>query len=220
MNALQFAAKKQLVEDAVKRLESVSSAEVVCVVATESGRYDRAESFIAVMFALAGLLTADAIFQELLGHGSWAMSTPMLVSGLGVVVGFVVGLLFGSYVHPLRRMLVPLAEQREEVERAAFAAFTRSRIVSVSGRTGMLIYVSLFEHRVVVMADEGVRVAVDGEFARGLVAKAVNGFRAGGSAEVLASLIDDVGAQLATKLPPVPGRKNELPDHLVLLHPR
>ncbi|MGV3621861.1 MAG: hypothetical protein ACO1OB_13640 [Archangium sp.] len=219
MNALRFAAKKQLVEDAVKRLETVSSAEVVCVVATESGRYDRAESLLAIVFALAGLVAADEGFHALQGVGSWA-PTPMLFSGLGVVLGFVVGLLLGSYVHPLRRLLISRAEQREEVDRAADAAFTRSRITAVPGRTGVLIYVSLSEHRVVLMADEGVRVAVDGEFARGLIGKAVAGFKAGGTTEVLAALVDEIGRQLATRLPPVAGRANTLPDHLVLLHPR
>lgn len=209
MNALAFAEKKQLVEAAVARLETVSSAEAVCVVATESGRYDRAESLLAICFALIGVVASDAVFHAL--HDGWT-ATPLWVSGLGVAVGFGLGLFTGSTVHPLRRLLVSRAEQEEEVQRAAAAAFTNARVGSVNGR-GVLIYVSLFEHRVVVLADGDA-------FARALVDKAVAGFKAGGTTDVLATLIDEIGVQLASKFPPEATRGNRLPDHLVVLHPR
>jgi uncharacterized membrane protein len=43
--------------------------------------------------------------------------------------------------------------QREEVDRAATYVFATSGMTATSGGTGVLIYVSLFERRVVVLAE-------------------------------------------------------------------
>ncbi|MCC6332712.1 MAG: hypothetical protein IT380_01840 [Myxococcales bacterium] len=220
MNANDFLADKKPVEDAIARLEQKSTAEVVCVVATESGRYDRAESFFGVALGLVGLAIADGAWASWGPPGSWTGPAPLVAQAAGVVVGFLAGLLLASFVHPLRRLLVSAREQEEEVRRAAWAAFSGSRVGSTAGRTGVLVYVSLFEHRVVVLLDSGVRAVVEEGFAQQLVDKAVAGLKAGRRAEVLAELVDQVGEALAAKLPPAAKTANELPNHVIALHPR
>ena len=111
-------------------------------------------------------------------------------------------------------------ELEEEVARGAAAAFTRVRVGDTKGRTGVLVYVSLFERRVVVMLDSGARAAAGEALAAELCAKATKGLAAGGRAEVLVGLIDAAAEALAAKLPPVDGDTNELADRVVLLHPR
>ncbi|MEW5740568.1 MAG: hypothetical protein AB1938_16690 [Myxococcota bacterium] len=220
MNANDFLADKKRVEDAIAHLEQKTSAEVVCVVATESGRYDRAESTVGLALGLAGLAIADSAWAAMGPPGSWAGPVPLLVQALGVVVGFVAGVLLASYVHPLRSVLVSRREQDEEVQRAAAAAFTASRAGATAGRTGVLIYVSLFEHRVVVLLDSGVKAVVDEGFAQQLVTRAVEGLKAGKRAEVLVELVTQVGETLGAKLPPGAKNADELPNHVIALHPR
>lgn len=220
MNANDFLADKRAVEDAITRLEAKSAAEVVCVVATESGRYDRAESVLGVALGLVGLAVADAAWDAFHPSGGWGGPVPMAAQAAGVVLGFVLGVLVGSYVHPLRRLFVSQREQDEEVRRAAWAAFTGSRVSETAGRTGVLVYVSLFEHHVVVLLDSGVRAVVPADFAQTLVARAVEGLKAGQRAEVLAKLVDLVGEALADKLPAQGKNPKELPNHVIALHPR
>lgn len=218
MNALTFLSDKKPLEAAIARLEQRSAAEVVCVVATESGRYDRAESVIGLLLGLVGLGMAESAWSAF--AGSWGAPTPLLVQAAGVVVGFALGLLLGSYVHPLRRALVSRAELEEEVNRGAAAAFTASRVGATAGRVGVLVYVSLFEHRVVVMLDSGVKALVPAEFASQLVDRAVAGLKAGKKTEALAELVDLLGETLAQKLPARPDDADELPNHVIALHPR
>ncbi len=219
MNAYRFLEGRKLVEDAVARLEQRSAAEVVCAVATESGRYDRAESIVGLLFGLVGLAAASATWDAL-NSGSWSGPVPLVGQAAGVAVGFVLGVVLASYLHPLRRLLVSGQEMDEEVRRAAAAAFTGARVGATQGRTGMLVYVSLFERRVMVLLDTGLRAAVADDFAKQLVDRAVAGLKAGKRCEVLAELVDHVGEVLAAKLPPGASNPDELPNHVIALHPR
>lgn len=217
MNALDFAQGKAAVEDAVKRAEAKTSAEVVCVVATESGRYDRAESLAGLALALTGLVLADAAWQAGMSDGAWSHGAPLWVLAAGVAAGFVLGTVLASFVPPLRRLIVSRTELDEEVEAGADRAWVRSRVGSTKARTGVLVYVSLFERRVVVRLDEAVK---DPAFAAALCEKAVAGLKAGKREAVLVELIDATADALAGKLPPAAQRSDELPNHLVTLHPR
>jgi putative membrane protein len=218
MNALTFLSERKPIEEAIARLEQRSAAEVVCVVATESGRYDRAESLIGLVLGLVGLGLAESVWRAL--EGSWGTPTPLFAQAAGVIAGFIAGLLLGSYVHPLRRALVSKAEMEEEVRRGAAAAFTASRVGATADRVGVLVYVSLFEHRVVVQLDSGVQAHVPADFAAQLVDRAVSGLKSGTGAAALAELVDLLATTLADKLPVKPGDTNELPNHVIALHPR
>ena len=221
MKAKDFLATgKQVIDEAMARLEKKSAAEVICVVATESGRYDRAESLVGLVLGLVGLAAADVGWDSLNPQGGWGGPAPLLWQAAGVVAGFVLGVLIASFFHPLRRLLVSTNEMDDEVRRASEAAFTRANVGSTSGRTGVLVYVSLFEHRVVVLLDSGVREAMPADFAKTLVDRAVAGLKAGRRAEVLAELVDVVGEALAAKLPVKEGDTDELPNHVIALHPR
>jgi putative membrane protein len=218
MNATDFLANKQVVDEAVTRLEQRSAAEVVCVVATESGRYDRAESLVGLALGLIGLALADASWTAM--AGGWGSAAPLLWQA-GFVSGFfAVGVALASFVHPVRRLFVPAREMEEEVRRGALAAFAGSRVHDTARRTGVLVYVSLFEQRVVVLLDSGVRAAIGDDLAKQLVDAAIVGLKAGKRAEVLAALIDQVGDALAVKLPADPQNPDELPNHVIALHPR
>ncbi len=213
-------AGRKLVADAVARAEKRTAAEVVCVVATESGRYDRGESIVGLLAALVGLALADAVWSASHGPGGWAGATPISAQAAGAVVGFVVGEIVAGRVRAVRRLVVSKREMSDEVERGAASAFTRSRVGTTAMRTGVLVYVSLFERRVVVLVDEAVRVAAGHDFAQGLCAEAAAGLARGGRGDVLAGLVDAVADRLASKLPPVERDTDELPDHVVVLHPR
>jgi putative membrane protein len=108
----------------------------------------------------------------------------------------------------------------EEVRRGAAAAFTAARVSATAGRVGVLVYVSLFEHRVVVLLDSGVQALVPADFAAQLVGRAVAGLKAGKRTEALAELVDLLAVTLADKLPVRADDADELPNHVIALHPR
>ena len=53
--------EQQQVEAAIRDAEQHTSAEMVAVIATESGRYDRAESIVGLLGSVLGLIVLNSI---------------------------------------------------------------------------------------------------------------------------------------------------------------
>ena len=204
----------------IERLENKTSAEIVCAVADESGRYDRAESIIGLVFALLFFVAAPAVRLWLSPSGDWFQ--PSLSVGwqtLSLVVGFVIGSVIASYWHGLRRLVTSEKEMAEEANRAACVVFSKASVGSAGNRCGLLLYLSLFERRVVVMADEAVRSALSDERIQQLCNLAVVEIKAGRIETVFETLMSEVEETLVEKLPC--DREldaNELENHILLAH--
>ena len=52
----------------VAEVEAKTAAEVVCAVATESGRYDRAESIVGIIFSMLALFALFFVFAIIYEH--------------------------------------------------------------------------------------------------------------------------------------------------------
>ena len=158
MNATRFlsARDREALEASVAAAEQRTAAEFVCAVATESGRYDRAESLVGLAAGLLALAIAQLAFTWA-PTDSWieTRAVPLAAQAGAVVLGFVVGSVLASWWHALRRLFVSSSELRAEVERAASHVFAVARLASTRQRGGLLVYVSIFERRVVVLADTG-----------------------------------------------------------------
>lgn len=226
MNARTFLtdAERRLVEQAVGEAERKTAAEIVCALATESGRYDRAESLVGLMGALIGLGVAQwlAIGPVVTEPGAWIVqkgaSLPWL--SLATVCGFVAGSLAASYWHGLRRLFTARREMEREVTRSADHLFVVRRMASTRDRAGLLIYVSLAERLVVVRGDDGVLQAAGQPFLDGLRDLAVSRLRAGQRTEAFTDTLRAAGEQLSQRLPLPAADTNELPNRLLLFHPR
>ena len=62
----------QELETAIASVEQETSAEIVCAVATESGRYDRPEAMVGILFAVVSLL----LFNLAVPYGGTKVETP------------------------------------------------------------------------------------------------------------------------------------------------
>jgi putative membrane protein len=89
-------------------------------------------------------------------YSAWAMA---FVTTLGGVLGAVVVWL----VPALRRLLAGPARMAERVHRRAEAAFLEEGVFDTRDRTGILLFVSLFEHRIEVLGDAGINKVVNPE---------------------------------------------------------
>lgn len=125
--------EREKISKAVLEAEKQTSGEIVPVVATASGRYDRAEDIGGLLLGLIALTASWLRYQRILPvEGDWAHGQ-RLTLGLGwllliVVGGFIVGAGITSRVGWLRRLLVSHREKRQEVERGAWEAFGRFRV--------------------------------------------------------------------------------------------
>jgi putative membrane protein len=212
--------RKALAED-IARAESATTGEIVPVVATTSGNYDRAEDLFGLVFALISLsvywlLRGVAPFGSKWSSGpAEGLSLPVVLSI--VVVAFIVGAVLATAIPSLRTPFIPKSEMGKEVERRAAEAFHRFRIRNTAGATGVLIYVSLFEHAVRVFGDNAINEKVDQKTWQEICDLVVDGIRKGEPAGGLSAGILRCGEVLARHFPIDPGDKNELVNTLHLI---
>jgi putative membrane protein len=118
-----------------------------------------------------------------------------------VVLPSIVGALLGPVAswlsEPFRRWLVGEGLLELRARQRAETAFLEEEVFSTRDRTGILIFVALFEHRVVVLGDAGInRVVPDGAWEQ-VVRDVVRGIHAGRPADALIAAVGDCGRLLA-----------------------
>ena len=213
--------EKLRIEQAVAEAEAKTSAEIVPVLASSSGRYDRAEDIAGVWLSIIFMTLTWAVLQtqsaEAAQWGStWArFELPLLV--LAVIVGYGLGMTIATYSWTLRRLFTPKKHMSAEVELAAGHAFFDRRVHHTQGDTGILIYISLFEHGARILADQTAHEKLGQEALDELCKKLIDGIKAGDLATALCEVIKDAGERLAKVLPSTDGDHNELENTLIIL---
>ena len=209
------------VAKAVAEAESRTSAEIVPLVATASGRYDRPEDIVGLW---AGAILAGAVwllFRRTDASASdWGLTAasfelPAIIAGL--VVGFIAGACVASRVGWLCALFTPRKQMRDEVDARARQVFFDNRVHHTAGATGLLIHVSLFERMATVIADKTVTDKLGAQALDELSVELTRSLRSGDLTAALCSTVKSAGDRLAPVLPREGGDVNELPDALVLI---
>jgi len=129
---------------------------------------------------------------------------------------FTIALLILKWM-PLRLFLTPAATKHRRVRRRAVTIFQAAASGRTTGRTGILIYLSLAERRAEIIADEAILKVTDdhtwGEAMAALLAE----IRDGRVGDGICAAIERVGAVLAEHFPRSTDDLNEIPDKLIEL---
>ncbi|MBL4885534.1 MAG: hypothetical protein JKY95_13505 [Planctomycetaceae bacterium] len=211
------------IKQAVIAAEAHTSCEIVPVVATSSGRYDRAEDVIGLWLAVIAAVTIWILFPHSNSDaGSWSsgsLFTEVLILIVTIVIAFIVGAIAGSRLGLLRRLFIPQKQMQEEVSLRARQVFFDNRVHHTSGATGLLIYVSLFEHIAIVLGDQEILDHPDlGQpFLDQLCQQLTQSLHQGHPTEAICETITQAGQQLSAPLPRESNDINELQDALVLI---
>jgi putative membrane protein len=189
---------------AIKAVEAASSAEVVVVIRRSSGSYRDARAIVGAAFGVATL--AFGLFSP------WPFPNLSLFVD-PVLVGLAAALLT-AYVPPLARVVTSRAERDRRVDVHARALFVERGVGNTTGRTGVLVYVSLLERTSRLVADSGVTAKVP---AAAWSARVNDVERATHrmKATAVASALRELGPVLGECLPCSPDDVNELPDEVV-----
>jgi len=150
---------RQRIADAIETAETDSVAEIVPYVVVRSGSYPAARWRGAAFGALLG-----GALTLLLREGSPSVLPPIFSGELALAVPFVTGVLgalAASMSPSLVRILTPTAELERTVFRRAVQAFVDEEVFATRNRTGILLFVSLLERRIEVLADRGIDDLVD-----------------------------------------------------------
>jgi putative membrane protein len=202
-------ADRAAIEAAVREVEAQSAGEIVPYAVERSDHYLLALWHAATLGALLGALAAALVHWTGEFWGSPAVLWIALPPAAGAALGWIAALA----VPALRRVLVPPDVLAARVHQRATQAFVDEEVFRTRDRTGILIFVSLFERHVVVRADRGLdAVVTQGEWEK-VVASIVDGIRRGQPGPALAEGIRRC-ASLARRLPPRSDDRDELPGQL------
>jgi len=197
--------EQQKIEAAVKAAEMKTSGEIVPMVVDSSYDYPRA---------------------ELIGGGSLALATGLLISWwfggesiwwflpIFIVTFFVFQQLIRN-LPDIKRKLIHPDELTAEVKEKALVSFIEQGLHETRDRTGILILISLFEHRVQVLADSGINEKVPEQTWEEIVDTIIAGLKSGDACTATCQAIERCGELLQEHFPRKHDDTDELPNLIV-----
>lgn len=218
-------ADHQRVSAAIAAAEGSTAGEILVVVTDYSDRYHDVALHWSVLVLIAVLAWAAAcpsclewLWDRIVGGWHTGPSLRELLTFLMILaVGkFTAVLLILRYM-PLRLFLTPGATKTRRVRRRALTIFRAAAERRTAGRTGILIYVSMGEHRAEIIGDEAVTSVTSPETWGEAMADLVGHVKQGRVADGMVAAIEDIGTVLSGHFPRLAGDKNEIPDKLIEL---
>jgi len=199
-------AQQQQIRDAVAQAEARTAGEIVVLVVSASYHYPMA----AVRAALFCALPLGLLLTPVAGGWLWLGRANLWVFlALATVLG-IVAVAAVNHWAVLKRWLTPVAEMEAEVREAAVTGFFNHRLHCTRDQSGVLIFISVLEHKVWVLADKGICDCVgEGAWSQ-TVALITDGIRRRQPCPAICAAVQQVGDLLALHFPPRPGDTDEL----------
>jgi len=196
---------------AVREAEGKTSGEIVPYFVEESDRYHESVWKGGVVFAaLAGIIIVAASLLSTTWIGLGPIEIILILLGSTAL-----GMILTHYLSFLKRLFAgnDLLEQR--VAQRAAQAFIAEEVFETRDRTGILLFLSLLERKVIVVGDSGINAKVHQTEWQDVVDRVIMGINTGRPADGLVDAIQQCGTLL--KLHGVKRRKrdvNELANRL------
>ena len=203
--------EKKQVEAAVAMAEKKTSGEVVCMIVSSSYHYPVSN----IIGAAAISLPLSLLLAPLAGAWLW-LGTQNMWLFLGIfTVLFIVGYFSVKYILTLKRIFVSKREMTEEVEEAAITHFFLHGLHRTRDQNGILLFISIFERKVWILADSDINEKVPEGHWDAVVARLTEGIRRKQSATAICRAIHSIGDELKHHFPLKADDTNEL-ENLIL----
>lgn len=151
------AADLERIKKAVHEAESKISGEIVPVIVAKSGFYSIA-NYKGGLFGAAIAFLSVIVFDRFVP--SMAIYDPLLIFVITILAG-IVGAAAAHLSDTVKRMLIGQQHMDHATRQRAENAFLEEEVFNTRHRTGIMIFISFFEHEVIVMADKGISKVVE-----------------------------------------------------------
>lgn len=199
------------IKAAVKLAEDKISGEIVPVFVEQSGFYTLA-NYRAALAGSAIAFLCIIIFDRIVPQ--WAVYDPLYIFVI-VIFGTVLFGVLPQFIVPLKRFLTGQKHFDRATRSKAENAFLEQEIFATRHRTGIMIFISFFEHEVIVLADRGINKVVDQKEWDNVVKMITSSIARGKLVEGLEAAIKRCGEILLEKgFDKTPDDVNELRDDL------
>ena len=207
MNAEKFltSEEQERIQQVVIAAEKNTSGEIVPMIVSASGPYAEIELSGLVVGLVLGTLAAS------FWHDPWgSVQIYLFWPVVGALLGFVI-----CSIPSLKRRMISKDRIADAVHTRSLAAFTGQGLHHTRAETGILIFVSLLEHRVVVLADRGINEKVEAGTWNEIVNMITESLKSGNSCDGFCKTIERCGEILAKHFPRSVDDRDELPNKLV-----
>jgi putative membrane protein len=218
-------ADREKISAAISAAEATSDGEIVAVTTPLSDSYHD----VALHWALVPLFavlawaawrpTALAWWYRFL-FGGWqpepSIGELLTLLLFFAALKFTVALLILKWM-PLRLALTPGATKHRRVRRRAITIFKAAAERRTENRAGILIYLSMGEHRAEIVADEAITKVTTPETWGEAMATLLADVRDGRPGDGICAAIQQIGIVLAEHFPKTTTNPNEIPDKLIEL---
>ncbi|OGP52376.1 MAG: hypothetical protein A2Y79_12615 [Deltaproteobacteria bacterium RBG_13_43_22] len=186
-------------------VESRTDGEIAVMVVDQSDQYREAEILGGVIFgSLLSLVISVLFFHESL-HAYIPLSFGLFFPFWWI----------GAKFPRLKLVFIGPRRKEETVRQRAIQAFYEKGLYKTRFHTGVLIFLSLLEHKVWVLADEGIYEKMNQETLNRFAQDVSLGIKEGRPCEALCQAIEGIGRLLIEHFPITPGDIDELPDEVM-----
>ena len=213
----------RIVTTAVSEAEKATDGEIVTIVTAESDHYGDVAWAISGLVALTALLVISLFPEWYLGIVDWLSGGWNGITALPYWALFAFAALkfFGTRLiliwKPLLFVLIPPPIKNARVRKRAVSLFTVSTDHRTVGRTGILLYLSMREHRAEIVADDAIVEKVESAVWGDAMVALIDLVRDGKPGEGMAEAVRQMGLVLTEHFPKTDNNPNELPDRLIEL---
>lgn len=209
------------IREAVRKAESKTSGEIATAVTKESYDYAIYELIFAVIAGFIYLLIIMMFYNPItawLQSIFWDYSPLYLLMFFGFSTFIVITIFYFLGNLPfLDRIIVSRKIRNKKVKERAIRHFMESGVANTRDRTGILIFISLLEKRVELIADSGINRKIDQIQWQHIVDNIVIGINEKKFVENLVNSIIECGEILKKHFPIKKDDENELKNDIKIL---
>lgn len=162
----------------------------------------KADSYVELpwtAFALGASLAGLALVLADASRPQWVTANTAIAHVMAILATGGAAALFSIFVPPFGRLFLRASRAHAEVRQYAESLFLRHALFASRRRTAVLMLVSLFERRIEILADEGLRARVTDEDWQTAVARMTPRLREGRAFHALQEGLAAVEELLASK---------------------
>ncbi len=199
------------IKAAVHEAEGKTSGEIVPYVVDHSDHYEDAEWRATILLAFLAFVILAAVRRF---SDSWAPLDIVSLTLITLAAG-AAGFLLVRFVPAVKRFFAGKAQLDRRVAQRAAEAFVSEEVFDTRERTGILLFVSILERRVLVLGDKGIHTKVEQSDWHNVVQHVVAGIKTGKPADGIVDGIRHCGTLLKKRSVKRRRRdRNELSDSL------
>ncbi|OFZ54718.1 MAG: hypothetical protein A2428_16010 [Bdellovibrionales bacterium RIFOXYC1_FULL_54_43] len=204
-NSLISDDEKALIESTLLDAEKTTLGEIVPIVVRRSDTYPGARWSIGFACALLSAAILYGLNPSLNPLWYLVIQLPGLLFGHGI-----------ANISSVQRFFLSDSLIDEEVHQRALEAFYLNNLNATRERTGILIFVSILEHRVEILADSGINAKAPAGTWDEIVRELTNEIRQGKLTDGMCAAILKCGKILTHHFPAHHENLNELPNKLLI----